>query len=402
MVRRKVFFVCEFLQETIVVVCFLSLLFLWRKDIDIIGKTSSSFVSTQAKPDSSCDPFQIWPILNVEKEEAIQEEVKGGSQEETKEQALAPACSHIFRPFDFFHNQSSPGFQYLNHLKHLSVPSIIHKQMISIHHTKFTKATSSPDYDNEEDVEQEGLLEEFHLLYSNVPKAATTTILSSINDMNKKLQSSSDLKSTYHNTGCQEDEMKAILDEMEHEFKNASTSTLSPSFQKKFRHFGIMRDPVSRFVSATAQEMTIKTGREKAEQFRKKCLKKSAEETLKCAIRDVKERFTQENLYRVHYVPSAVLFYLRTLGRDVPIELIEFGELGGFLGNFPNPSIHENKQEEKSETGENDIVASMSVSDLSEDMIEEICNLYAVDVLIMRHLNMDDKYCEGYIFTPMG
>ena len=63
------------------------------------------------------------------------------------------------------------------------------------------------------------------------------------------------------------------------------------------------------------------------------------------------------------------------------------------LGN-----LQKNTQQDK-ETGADgdDIVVNMSVSDLSEDMIEEICALYAIDVLIMRHLNMEDKYCKGHV-----
>ena len=39
----------------------------------------------------------------------------------------------------------------------------------------------------------------------------------------------------------------------------------------------------------------------------------------------------------------------------------------------------------------------MSVSDLTEEMIKEICALYAIDVMLLRHLNMEDKYCKGYV-----
>ena len=84
---------------------------------------------------ASCDnPFQIWPILNVEKEEifgigeeaAPTEELEGdvnSSPTERKEEqrVLAPAsCPKMFRPVDFFRNESSPGYKYLNHLEHLS------------------------------------------------------------------------------------------------------------------------------------------------------------------------------------------------------------------------------------------------------------------------------------------
>ena len=113
----------------------------------------------------------------------------------------------------------------------------------------------------------------------------------------------------------------------------------------------------------------------------------------------MRHEFTRRFLDRIHYLPSAVVFYRRSFGYDVPIELIEFDKLRGLLrNNFLNENLQENKQEEK-DNGKNhgDILANMSVSDLSEEMIEDICALFAVDVLIMRHLNMEDKYCKGHV-----
>ena len=90
-----------------------------------------------------------------------------------------------------------------------------------------------------------------------------------------------------------------------------TTATLSP---QKFWHFGFMRDPVSRFVSATAQEMTVLTSRSKARKFRTMCPKDNAEDTLKCAIKAVREWFASQCMIHMHYVHSAVIFTNEPLG----------------------------------------------------------------------------------------
>ena len=162
-----------------------------------------------------------------------------------------------------------------------------------------------------------------------------------------------------------------------------------------------MRDPVSRFVSATAQEMTGRPQDKKAEQFRKMCLKDNAEDTLKCAIEAVRVWFARQYMTRMHYIPFAVFFQQRAFGHDIPTELYEFDDVRYVLGNFlQGEGLHAYSQEDKANyNGEtkDDVMVNMSVSDLTQEMIDEICALYAIDVLLMRHLNMKDEYCKGHV-----
>ncbi len=320
----------------------------------------------------------------------------------------AAPCSHIFCPVDFFDNETSPGFAYLNHLKHLNRATETHGlAIVGIHHNTFTKANVGEHNEGGEE-------EEFHLVYNSVPKAATTTMINAMKNLSKNLESSTNqLNGEYNGKIWENDEMIALMENMEHQGMNSAsiaTSAVSPSLpkpsqlqsqsQKTFRYFGIMRDPVSRFVSATAEEMNLKARRiGLAKDYREQCLKETASETLQCAIDYVRDAFTKKYLKRMHYAPSATTFYRRNFGHDVPIELIEFNKLRDLMAEtFLLGNLQKNTQQDK-ETGADgdDIVVNMSVSDLSEDMIEEICALYAIDVLIMRHLNMEDKYCKGHV-----
>ena len=58
-----------------------------------------------------------------------------------------------------------------------------------------------------------------------------------------------------------------------------------------------------------------------------------------------------------------------------------------------------NHHESDEKTGGIDVLENLSVDALTDEMIKEICALYAVDVLLMKHFNMKDEYCRGIVDT---
>ena len=114
------------------------------------------------------------------------------------------------------------------------------------------------------------------------------------------------------------------------------------------------------------------------------------------------KRFFYNQLFEPHVLrPVRRNFYQRAFDHDVPIGLYEFDDVRYVLGNlFEEEDMHANSQEDKAMykgQKEDYVIVNMSVSDSTQEMIDEICALYAVDVLLMRHLNMKDEYCKGHV-----
>ena len=271
-----------------------------HKRMDFTNTFSQARSIHSTSSSSSCDnPFQIWPILNVEKEVILQEHPteENNIHEAEAKKELSQACPRTFRPVHFFTNPNSPGFEYLNHLKHLERAAVSGTKLarIGMHHSTIIKATKDKDKtDRDSEIHKEE--EEFHLLYNSVPKSATTSIIKAMENLDKKLENSEYLNGSYKMIWS-DDENSRIMEEMEREWNSTTTASSSlplPPKKKKYRLFGIVREPVSRFVSTTAQEMTIETARNKAKEFRELCLKDNERDTLQCAIETVRAAFTKK------------------------------------------------------------------------------------------------------------
>lgn len=83
---------------------------------------------------------------------------------------------------------------------------------------------------------------------------------------------------------------------------------------------------------------------------------------------------------------------------DLPLEVIDFKDVNAVLDDLSlldgetmknDHTVHLNDHKDK-----DDQLAKLNVSELNDEMIKQICKIYAVDVLIMRHLNLEDKNCK--------
>lgn len=288
-------------------------------------------------------------------------------------------CSHVFYPVEFFKNQSSPGYPFKDKFQNMwfKLPST----GTGTHRFSF------------ESSDQSSIV---NLDFVSVPKAASTTM----NFVFRQLHNKSIVV---------DDERRKLLnmnylgmfsfyrgrEAMQLIHKNNSTASMS-------KIWTFMREPVSRFVSAVGQEMNLRTARA-GRQFREKCLSNdNPTATLQCAINHVRDIFNGDTMYniQIHFIPSAVIYYRRMFSQNLPLEVIDFKDVNKVTKEFlmldDTQEVSDIKRNSRDEKG--DQLASLTVSALTEDMIKQICEIYAVDVLIMRHLNLSDKYCQHIEF----
>lgn len=293
-----------------------------------------------------------------------------------------PPCSHIFHPVDFFNNQSSPGYPFKDKFQYMWLKL----QVVG---------TGTHRFSFESSADQSTIV---NLDFVSVPKAATTTIGFVYKQM--------------HNKSIVDDEGKVFNTNYQGmlsfyrgwEAMNLIQSNNSTAVSKS-KLWTSMREPVGRFASAVGQEMNLRTATRTGKDFRQKCLSNDdPTATLQCAINHVRDIFNRDIKYpvQIHFIPSAVIYYKRMFSNNLPLEVIDFKDVNKVTKEFL--MLDDALLEEVGDTKKNskdlkqDALASLTVSALTEDMIKQICEIYAVDVLIMRHLNLSDKYCQHIEF----
>lgn len=347
----------------------------------LIIKTQQKQTNRTTTTTKSCDhQFHLGPILNLTKEHYREN--------------YDPPCSHVFYPVDFFEKQNSPGFLYKEHLIDLLSQYTIVQIGVHMSTIEYPVSDVTPTKDEKEVNATNGYVyvpfdlksNTLYLFYNSIPKAGTTSIIKAMKDM---AMISEDFKI---NTNIQYHGMVSNK-WLQHEYFSVLNSS-APSAQVKI--FSVVRDPVSRFVSAVGQEMhyTARHGKD----FRDKCLLNTGKETVQCAIDHVKSRIALKKLDQIHFFPAAVPLYLRMTGVNLPVEIIDFQDIDKVTNELrfgAGPIAKQNDHTSTRKSAGSDVLETLSVSDLSEDMIIEICRIYAPDLLIMQHLKMEDKYCKN-------
>ncbi len=237
-----------------------------------------------------------------------------------------------------------------------------------------------------------------------------------------------DMHTYKHSFGGGSKEKKAKWDaqRLNHIQTIANTQVQSPQSttvpSNHFPIFTVVRDPIQRFLSATQQVMHYNT------EFRDKCLfeeestksflslisRQNKEEreaslrrkTIQCAIHDTQYRRD------VHLVPIAShfrllddvavsVFYMDDI-QDVLSHLLGNGvdQSSGSSGSSSNTqqpakpvSIHA-RDRSNVEYATSSILARLSTNDCDEEMIQQICTLYDVDVKLMKWLGFGGEAVE--------
>lgn len=199
---------------------------------------------------------------------------------------------------------------------------------------------------------------------------------------------------------------KAELNNYKYSFGGGSLERKERNQQKRQAHiegmiqlgqpsavvFALVRDPLERFVSAVQQVMHYN------EEFRQKCLKWTTRTTLQCAI-----QYTRETRYLrdVHIIPMATHFRLWDQYETAQIAILHIQEmpvLAKYLGVMTNQTttatMPHARDRSQVQYATSKVLANMNVQrDCSPQMIEDLCRLYAIDVVLLKSLGYDSPYC---------
>lgn len=160
--------------------------------------------------------------------------------------------------------------------------------------------------------------------------------------------------------------------------------------------FTIVRDPLERFVSAVQQVMHYN------DDFRQKCLRWTSRSTLRCAIAHARET---NFLGDVHLIPMATHFRLWDRYETARIAVLHLQDVH-VLATYLGLATHQNdttttttmphaRDRSKVQYATSRVLANMSVQrDCTPAMIEQLCDLYAIDVLLLKSLGYESKYCS--------
>lgn len=315
-----------------------------------------------------------------------------------------------------------------------------------------------------------------HLVYNMMMKSGSSSILSALKhvrdsfneryDNNNNLDKDNEIeefKFYYHNKGgaLGDDDAKLLMSriyEYQHRQEQQQQETdndesIINTYQNKsdnmvvdeetFEIFTTVRDPISRFVSAIAQEMYVHNKKYyKAIYFRDDCLKSTTVETISCAIMYVRKHFWSKIiriLEQPHFIPMTTNLIRRWHGYNVSVKVFDTDEehFNDLLFNMLPPSLIQQRLQEKTQQhsqqqdGSNinnanttktkkednlfglnqnikdekkaqgsDVILNMSVADVTTDMALEICRLYRMDVLMMSQLGYRTR-CDEFITTEL-
>lgn len=123
------------------------------------------------------------------------------------------------------------------------------------------------------------------------------------------------------------------------------------------------------------------------------CLTDDCRETLRCAITYVK---THGFWIELHFTPQILDIAFSTMYLDVPVAIFPFQELTNVLTYFGVPDVHaRNGAGEKYRPHKT--LTDMSVEDYDGDMIRDVCEIYAMDVVMQRGLGYNVSYCDEFV-----
>ncbi|CAB9499898.1 expressed unknown protein [Seminavis robusta] len=170
--------------------------------------------------------------------------------------------------------------------------------------------------------------------------------------------------------------------------------------------FTVVRDPLERFVSAVQQVMHYNTD------FRTKCLKWTARATVQCAIHEIQ---TTNYLRDVHLLPMVAHFRLwddYPTARLAVLHLHDLPSLAAYLHHVVANNSNSNstllsttmphgRDRSKVDYATSRVLANMSIKrHCTPEMIQQLCQLYSIDVIFMQSLGYASEYCHSHSHSP--
>lgn len=202
---------------------------------------------------------------------------------------------------------------------------------------------------------------------------------------------------------------KIVNGRRRYEFIKMVADQPPPTASEHERHivFSVIRDPVERFISGIQQVMHYH------DDLRTTCLdENSARNTIQCSINFVSGigKTSNNNNYQykkylgdVHLQP--MVSHFRVFDQFPTINRIRVFQLEkhitylsqDFLAGSNNSNkmiIHERNSRNDVTKATSQVLSKMSTNDCTFEMIQSICNLYAIDVAMMDYLGIPTPYCS--------
>ena len=196
----------------------------------------------------------------------------------------------------------------------------------------------------------------------------------------------------------QQQEQQQQQQTSERKNNNSTTVTTTTTTTTTFQYFTTVRDPVLRFVSAIAQEMYVRGGNNnkesKAKKFRTKCLLETPQKTLECSIKHVKDMlvFGKQRINQPHFIPMTTILYKRSYGYNVSVLVVPITMVSTIVKEMIAPSrqikLFSKMKRNTLKAQGSTVLKNMTVNHLTESMINEICQLYQLDVEMMIMLGL--------------
>lgn len=167
--------------------------------------------------------------------------------------------------------------------------------------------------------------------------------------------------------------------------------------------FGIVRDPTERFISMIGQAFGAHGSTRNGgvgEELKRDCLNSqtysldASRFTIQCVINKIKEH---GYFFEIHFTPQAVEVAFSTqMTPNIPVALFPFENLKEVLteiGCSPSTKVRDGGGRYRPSP----VLQSMSVNDYTPDLVKQVCELYEVDVILLRMLGWTTSSCDPYL-----
>ncbi len=159
--------------------------------------------------------------------------------------------------------------------------------------------------------------------------------------------------------------------------------------------FALVRDPLERFISSIGQVMGASGSFKNhlASSLKAKCLKSTSSETLRCVAKHVKEHSFWIEL---HFTPQVMDISFATLYQDVPVSVLPFHDIKIVLEYFGRGKVWDRNGSAKDYRADT-VLTEMTVEDYDDETTRIVCDIYEMDVTMLRSLGIEVPMCDPYV-----
>ena len=248
------------------------------------------------------------------------------------------------------------------------------------------------------------------------------------NESYKILNMKAEVQTYKHSYGGGTKEKKLIWDAKRLAHIDSIAQSQSSLSRRDHPIFTVVRSPLSRFLSAIQQVMhynvdfrekclfepppvsslsvakkfTNTESSQQSEEKENQQLRKLRQQTIQCAIQDM---ITTNYRKDVHLLPITSHFRLLD---DVRVSVFNMEDIHGVLSylvgntnqeeggnNSTTTKVYHARDRSNVDYATSDILAQLSIDDCTDEMIQQICKLYHVDVELMKWLGFSDDDERG-------